>query len=106
MEYLELKVNEEGTFDVPEENYFIKDEVVFFRIPLKVSGSDWACAVKKRIYISTDEDKNGDCLVYAISVSEKEGSCLALNKAFNEGNYAENGCGMMYGLSPRSFLIW
>ena len=51
MEYLELKVQEEGTFDVPEENCKVEGEVVHFKIPLKIQRSDWVCAINKRLYI-------------------------------------------------------
>ncbi len=105
MEYLELKVNEKGTFDIPEENCKVKGEVVYFKIPLKVSGSDWACAINKRLCILTDEDLDGNCLVYAVSLTITDSSYSALDEIFDKGNYAEKGCGMMYGLSPRSLEV-
>lgn len=100
IDYLELEVQEDGTFDVPKENCKVEGEVVFFKIPLKVQRSDWVWYIGERVCICTMRE-NDTCLVYAISVSDKEESCLALNDAFDEGNYAEKGCKMTYGLSPR-----
>ena len=106
MDYLYLEMGEDGVFDIPKENCLIEDEVVFFKIPLKVSGSDWACFIEKRLCILTRDDENGDCLVYAISLTTADSSCSALDKAFDEGNYREKGCTMTYGLSPRPLLVW
>ena len=106
MDYLYLEMDEDGKFDIPKENCFVENEVVFFKIPLKVSGSDWACFIKKRLCILTRDDLDGNCLVYAVSVSTTDSSYLALDKAFDEGKYREKGCNMMYGLEPRSFLKW
>ena len=106
MDYLNLEVNEDGKFDIPKENCSVENEVVFFKIPLKVSGSDWACSIGKRLCILTHDDENGDCLVYAVSFSTTDSSYSALDEAFDKGNYREKGCNMTYGLAPRSLLVW
>ncbi len=106
MDYLYLEMGEDGVFDIPKENCLIKNEVVFFKIPLKVNRSDWVCAIKKRLCILTRDDENGDCLVYAVSLNTTESSYSALDKAFDEKNYREKDCNMTYGLSPRSLLVW
>lgn len=102
MEYLQLEINDNGKFDIPEEICKIENGVAFFNPSIKVQRSAWVCAIKKESAFFSHL-ANDDYLVYAVSVSEEDSSCLALDKAFDTGNYAEKGCGMTYGLSSRPF---